>query len=313
MNPVQNKISIISPVYGCRESLYELYERILQVMKKINGDFELILIDDASPDNSWEMIRKIAEKDNRVKGLLFSRNFGQHSAITAGLEKSQGDFVVVMDCDLQDQPEEIPRLYEKAKQGFDLVLGRRQQRNDPLHKKIFSFIFYRLLAYLTETRQDPKIGNFGIYHRNVIKAVCEMKDRMRYFPAMIRWVGFNHTSIDLQHADRKHGKTTYTFRKLLHLALDVMLAFSDKPLRLTVKAGLIISASSIIYALITFIRYLYGYIQVLGYTSLILSIWFFSGMIIFILGFVGLYIGKIFENVKQRPLYIIKEEINFET
>ncbi len=303
-------ITVVSAVYGCEESIPELYERVIEAVHEIAADFEIIFVVDGSPDRSWTVVMNLAEKDKRVKGVLLSRNFGQHKAIAAGLERATGLWILVLDCDLQDQPEEIPKLYNKAMEGYDLVLGRRQQRQDTILKKLFSHVFYRLLAYLTETRQDPKIGNFGIYHRKVIRAVCEMKDHMRYFPAMVRWVGFNQATVDLEHAQRKYGKTSYTFNKLMRLGLDVMLAFSDKPLRLTVKAGLYISVSSFIIAIITLIRYLSGAIIISGYTSLILSIWFLSGMIILILGFVGLYIGKIFENVKQRPLFIVKEEIN---
>jgi polyisoprenyl-phosphate glycosyltransferase len=303
-------LSIISPTYSCDESLKELYERVIQTTRKITDEFELILVNDNSPDNSWNTIIDLGTNDKRVKGLLFSRNFGQHCAIAAGLNISKGEWVVVLDCDLQDQPEEIYNLYKKAIEGYDIVLGRRKQRKDNLFKRLFSFLFYRVLAYMTETQQDPAIGNFGIYNRKVINAVNEMKDQLKYFPAMVRWVGFKQTSIDLEHAGRKYGKTSYNFNKLLRLGLDVMISFSDKPLRLIVGIGLIISISTFIYGLIMLVMYFLGKIAVIGYTSLILSVWFFSGMLIFLLGFTGLYIGKIFEKVKQRPIYIIKEEIN---
>ena len=215
----------------------ELFKRL----RKITDEFELILVNDNSPDNSWNTIIDLGTKDKRVKGLLFSRNFGQHCAIAAGLEISKGEWVVVLDCDLQDQPEEIYNLYNKAIEGYDIVLGRRKQRKDNLFKRLFSFLFYRVLAYMTETKQDPAIGNFGIYNRKVINAVNEMKDQLKYFPAMVRWVGFKQTSIDLEHAGRKYGKTSYNFKKLLRLGLDVMISFSDKPLRLIVSIGLIIS------------------------------------------------------------------------
>jgi dolichol-phosphate mannosyltransferase len=303
-------LSIVSPVYCCDESLEELYQRIIQTTKQITDEYELILVNDNSPDNSWSKIINLCSKDKRVKGLLFSRNFGQHCAIAAGLDRSKGEWVVVMDCDLQDQPEEIYNLYKKAIEGYDIVFGRRKRRKDNLFKRLFSILFYKVLAYMTGTKQDPAIGNFGIYNRKVINAILEMKDQLKYFPAMVRWVGFKHTSIDLVHAERKFGKTSYMFKKLLRLGLDVMIAFSDKPLRLIVKIGLLISLSSFLFGLIMMIMYFLDKIAVIGYTSLILSIWFLSGMIIFLLGFMGLYIGKIFEKVKQRPVYIIKEEIN---
>ncbi len=300
-------ISVVIPVYGCRLSLIELYNRLVKTLNTITSDFEIIMVNDASPDQSWETIKELAELDNRIKGISFSRNFGQHYAISAGLDNCSGQWVVVMDCDLQDQPEEILKLYAKTKEGFDIVLAKRTIRKDNYFKKIFSKIFYRILGYLTDTKQDHTIANFGIYHFKVIKVIRELQDSIRYFPAMVRWVGFNWTSIEIKHTERKTGKTSYNFSKLLNLGIDIIMAFSSKPLKITIKIGFMISFLSILYALYDIIRYFQGYITVSGWTSIIISIWFLSGLIIFFLGVVGLYVGKTFDKVKQRPFYIINQ------
>lgn len=304
-------ISVISPVYGCQTALYELYIRLKKTLEAhITSNFEIILVNDASPDNAWEAITELAGKDHRVKGINLSRNFGQHSAITAGLEKAEGQWVIVMDCDLQDQPEEISQLYAKAQEGYNIVLGRRENRNDNFLKRQFSKYFYKILAYLTDTKQDSSIANFGIYQKKVIKEICRMGDYARYFPAMVRWVGFKTTSITIEHAQRKDGKTSYNFKQLFNLGISVILSFSDKPLRLSINMGLTISFLSVFIGIGYLVMYFTGYILVLGFTSLIISIWFLSGIIISLIGMTGLYLGKVFEKVKNRPVYVVDTTIN---
>lgn len=303
--------SIVIPVYGCKTLLIELYIRLRDVLEPISENFEIIMVNDNSPDDAWTTIIELAQKDSRVKGLNLSRNFGQHYAITAGLSHCTGEWVVVMDCDLQDRPEEITKLYEKTLEGYDVVLGRRIQRKDPFLKRFLSKMFYNVLSYLTETKLDSTIANFGIYHSKVIKAILSMKDSLRYFPTMVKWVGFKQISINIEHAERISGKTSYNFKKLFNLSLDVMLAFSDKPLRLTIKIGILISFLSILFGVIQIIAYFQGNILYPGWASLIVSISFLFGVLIFFIGILGLYIGKVFEKVKERPIYIVKETCNF--
>jgi glycosyltransferase involved in cell wall biosynthesis len=302
-------MSIVSPVYRADTMLDELVARIVANVAPITDNFEIILVDDRSPDNSWAGIEKQVSLDPRVKGLRLSRNFGQHRAISAGLDYSRGEWVVVMDCDLQDRPEEIPALLARAREGADMVLARRFQRQDTFFKRLFSQLFYGTLGYLTGSRQDSAIANFGIYHRKVIDAICAMRESARYFPTMARWVGFRVATLNVEHAERAEGTSSYNFKRLINLALDIILAYSDKPLRLTVKAGLVISATSFVGAIYMLIRAMEGKIQVLGYASLIVSIWFFSGLIILIVGVIGLYLGKTFEGVKNRPIYVVDEFI----
>jgi polyisoprenyl-phosphate glycosyltransferase len=299
------KISIVSPVYGCKTCLYELYFRLKETLEKISPDFEIILVNDASPDGAWDTIVELANKDKRVKGIDFSRNFGQHYAITAGLDHCTGEWVVVMDCDLQDQPEEIVNLYNEVLKGYQIVYAQRFQRKDRFFKRIASKLFYKVFSYLTNTYQDPTIANFGIYHKKVIDSIKNMGDSHRYFPTMVRWVGFKCTKIRVAHSERIDGHTSYSFRMLIRLALDNILTFSDKPLRLAVKFGFFISCVALLFAIYNLILFLNNKILVPGYTSLIISVWFLSGLIIMVLGIVGLYIGKTFDTVKRRPKYLI--------
>jgi glycosyltransferase involved in cell wall biosynthesis len=304
------KISVVSPVYRAESIVDKLVALISKEVGRITDDFEIVLVEDNGPDKSWDKIKENCLRDKRVKGIKLSRNFGQHYAITAGLDHAFGEWVIVMDCDLQDRPEEIIRLYEKAMEGFDIVLARREHRQDGFFKKLFSRTFYKSLSYLTGTHQDAAVANFGIYSRQVIDAIRSMRESIRYFPTMIRWVGFRSVSIDVQHAERDSGTTSYNLHRLLNLAVDIILAFSDKPIRLAIKAGFIISFVSLIFAVYNVVKALSGGFDVLGYGSLIASIWFLSGLLMFLVGVVGLYIGKTFEGVKKRPLYIVSQLIN---
>jgi len=312
MNEIRPNISVVVPVYMGEKFVVNLVNRIEKVMMKLGQTYEIILVNDSSPDNSEEVINSICQENENVKALMLSRNFGQHYAIHAGLEQSKGDWIVVMDCDLQDKPEEIERLFYKATEGFDIVLAQRLTRNDSYFKRLSSKLFYLVLGYLTDTEQDSSVANFGIYRRKIVDAILNMNDYIRYFPTMVQWVGFSKTKLPVEHQEREAGKSTYNLKKLLTLALDNIIGFSDKPLRLTVKFGIFISSIAGLIGCLYLYKYLTGEITVLGYASLIISIWFLSGVIIFILGITGIYIGKIFEKVKSRPLYIIDKKINFD-
>jgi polyisoprenyl-phosphate glycosyltransferase len=304
------KISIVSPVYKAEKIIDELIRRIIDSLEPITAEYEIILVEDGCPENSWEKIELLAKNNPKIKGIKLSRNFGQHYAITAGLDHGKGDWVVVMDCDLQDQPEEINKLYHKAIEGFDIVLAQRNNRKDTILKRTYSKLFYRTLGYLTGSDQDEAIANFGIYSKKAVYEIVKMRESIRYFPTMVKWVGFKTAKVPVEHADRMEGKSSYNFKRMLNLALDIILAFSDKPLRLTIKLGFYISIIAILMALYTLLKWMSGGIVVIGYASLITSIWFLSGCILITLGVVGLYVGKTFEGVKNRPLYIIEKKIN---
>jgi polyisoprenyl-phosphate glycosyltransferase len=304
------KISVIIPLYRCSNFIEELTNRLHQTLQKISFDYEIIYVNDASPENDWQIVCSEAKKNIKVKGINLSRNFGQHYAITAGLNCAQGEWIVVMDGDLQDMPEEINKLYSKTKEGFEIVCAQRIKRKDHYLKKLSSYLFYKIFSYLTDTKQDESIANFGIYHHKVIDSILSMNDNIRYFPTMIQWVGFNKTNIEVDHGQRSAGSSSYNLYRLTKLAFDNIISFSDKPLRLMVKLGISITILTFIVFVYMLVLYLKGKIEVIGYSSLILSIWFFSGIIIFFIGIVGIYLGKVFEKVKDRPLYIITDKIN---
>lgn len=300
-------ISIVTPVYRAEACIEELYRRLRAALEPITHDFEIVMVEDCGGDRSWELICDLARRDPRVKGIQFSRNFGQHYGITAGLDHCDGDWVVVMDCDLQDRPEEIPRLYAKAIEGYDAVLARRGRRHDPLRKRITSWAFYRLFSWLADTDYDGDSGNFRIVSRKVVMSFRVMRERLRFFGGLMSWMGFNTAYIDVQHADRFAGASTYTFRKLARLAADTVIAYSDKPLRLSIRLGFAVAFWGFGYGVYILIRALVYGSPVQGWSSLIASLYFIGGIIISILGIIGVYLGKTFEEVKRRPLYIVAE------
>ena len=290
----------------------ELYERVKKSVESIFSDFELILVNDASPDNAWQEIVALCNEDTRVKGVNLSRNFGQHYAITAGLTYATGEWVVVMDCDLQDVPEEIPNLYKKACEGYDSVFAQRHNRQDGIFKRLQSLGFYKIFGYLTDTKLDHSVANFGIYHNKVVHSILSMGDTIRYFPTMCQWVGFRKAYLPVAHGERKAGVSSYSLIKLLRLATSNIIAFSDKPLKLFIYIGFTTSVLALIVAIYYFSMYLMGRLQVQGYASLILSVWFIGGMLMSSLGVIGIYIDKTFDQVKGRPNFIVAEERNME-
>ena len=314
MQPVNNgkniHISIVSPVYRAEFIVDELVRRLKAELSRITENYEIILVEDCGPDNSWDRIVENCMAEPRVKGIKFSRNFGQHHAITAGLDYCSGEWVVVMDCDLQDRPEEIIKLYNEAQKGYDIVYASRVHRRDGFFKRTTSTLFYKVFSYLSGSKQDGTVANFGIYSRKVIDAVNTLREPLRVFSAMTRWVGFRHTSVGVQHGERYEGESSYNWSRLIDFALDYAISYSQKPLKLAVKLGLTISALSVVYSIYVIVAHYMGIITQSGYTSLIISIWFLSGLIIFILGIIGLYVGKTFEGIKNRPIYIVNKKEN---
>ena len=300
-------ISVVTPVYGCGDCLEQLYNRLKTTLSNINENFEIIMVNDASPDNAWDIITQLAHKDNRVKGINLSRNFGQHRTITAGLDYASGEWIVVMDCDLQDQPEEILKLYNKTQEGYDVVFGRRAIRQDSFLKKLSSKLFYKVFDYFTETHTDNTIANFSIISKKVLLTLRRYKEQNRSYALFVNLVGFKRADIDIVHASREIGKSSYTLSKLINLAIDGIVSQSNKPLKLSIKFGFLVSFIAFIYALWLILRYILYGISVEGWTSVMVSIYLISGLIFLNLGFLGLYIGKIFDETKNRPLYIVDE------
>jgi dolichol-phosphate mannosyltransferase len=306
------KLSIVSPVFGCAGSLEALYRGVADSADVIGAgrDIEIIFVNDGSPDTSWEVIQRLAIRDPRVRGLRLSRNFGQHAAIIAGLEASCGEWVVVMDCDLQDPPATIPRLYREAvDSGSEIVFALRENRKDSVMKRLSSWAFFKLLSWLTGVRQDGRSANFGVFHRSVIDAVCSMPERQKAFPLMVRWAGFRVRYVPVEHAARAEGKSSYTIRKLLRFAIDIALSYSDKPLRMVAGTGIAFAIVAVLIALYSVIQWIEGNVTVAGFTSLMASIWLLGGVGVFAVGVVGLYVGSVFRNVQGRPVYIVAEQV----
>lgn len=306
------KVSIVSPVYRGVKMVSELVRRNVESVSTITDDYEIILVNDASPDNSWDEIVKQCSLNSKVKGINLSRNFGQHYAITAGLHYAKGDWVVVMDCDLQDRPEEIPNLYKKAQEGFDIVYARRAVRKDGFMKRQSSLWFHRVFKWLSGLKSDSTIANFGIYKHDVIEEFNKMPERARSFPSLVQYLGFKDTAIDVEHAERSEGKSSYSLHKLLKLSFDVIVSNSNKPLRLAVGLGFGMAVVSFLLAVYNVIARWAGIIRVPGYTTTVFSIWFVGGLLLFVVGILGLYIGKIFDQVKERQLYIVRDKVNLE-
>jgi B-glycosyltransferase, glycosyltransferase family 2 protein len=302
-------ISIVSPVYRAEKILPILVSEINLVMERIGEDYEIILVDDRSPDNSWEVMKVLSSQNSKIKSIRLSRNFGQHSAIFAGLTKAKGDWVVVMDCDMQDQPKEIAKLYKKALEGYDIVLGQRENRKDKFLKKLSSKLFYKVFNYLSGANFDNNVANFGIYHQKTIKSILDMGDYVKFFSLFINWIGFKSVSIPIEHGEREEGKSTYSVGRLFKQAFNVIISFSDKPLRLFINFGLSISILSFVLGIYYLYLSITHKITQPGFSSLILSIWFLSGIIISCIGIVGVYLGKTFDQAKGRPTFIIDEEV----
>lgn len=299
-------LSVVIPVYMAEHCIEELYQRLKAALETISADFEIVLVEDCGGDNSWQIIERLAAVDPRVRGIQFSRNFGQHYGITAGLDYCHGDWVVVMDCDLQDRPEEIPGLYAKAQEGYDVVLTRRGSRRDPPLKRFTSWLFYKIFSYLADIEYDGKSGNFRIMSYKVVANFRRMGEQLRFFGGLVQWMGFPTTSVEVEHAERFCGKSAYTYAKLWRLASETIIAHSDKPLRLAVRFGFLMALFSFVYGAYILGKALFYGSPILGWSSLIVSLYFIGGIIIAILGILGIYLGKTFDESKKRPLYIIR-------
>lgn len=303
-------ISVVIPVYGCRAAIPELHERLCRCLEKLVDEFEIILVDDSCPQNSWEEIEKICREDSRVVGLRLSRNFGQIKAITAGLDQSKGDWIVVMDCDLQDRPEAIEDLYKKAQEGYDVVFARRKDRKDSAITKFCSKFFYKIYDYFTDGNFDNAICNFSISKRVVIDNYCRMREQNRAYTLFIKWLGFKQATIDADADARFEGKSSYNFRRKIKMAFEFITAQSNKPLLFSVKIGFVIALISFIYILTLIIRKLaIGNLNI-GWTSVIASIYLVGGILLCAMGVVGIYVGNIFNEAKNRPLYVVAEKLN---
>ena len=306
------KLSVVSPVFHGEKMLEELVQRIHAAIRPMTDDYDIILVNDCSPDDSWNKISEICARDKQVKGINLSRNFGQPYAITAGLSYAKGDYVAVIDCDLQNKPEDLPALYQKALEGYDIVSARRVVRDDTFLKRMSSAVFHKTYDFLSGFDTDKAVAEFGIYSQKVVKVYCSIHEYSRSFVELVHTLGFKKSTVDVYHDHRLEGKSSYNLRRLLKLSFNSIISNSNRPLYLAVTLGLIMSALSFLMAIYNIIAKFSGLNEVEGYTSTIFSIWFVGGIILFMMGVLGLYIGKIFDQVKGRPVFIVSETLNIE-
>lgn len=307
------ELSVVSPCYGAPTLLRELVRQITETVAQLTDSYEIILVEDASPDNSRDIIREICAEDSHVKGIFLSRNFGQQGALNAGYDTSTGNYVVTLDCDLQNPPAQIRDLYLKAQEGYDIVFATRRHRPDTFFMTQGSHVFNRLMGFLTDTRQDESVAEFAIFSRKVIDAMAKMGDYHRYYPLMTQWVGFKTAKVDVEHAVRTDGKkSSYSIRKRIELAVSTAVSFSTKSLRLIVYFGTLVTLAAIIGAIALVIKTFILDTQVSGWATLFVSMWFIAGIMIMVMGIVAVYVGSIFDEVKRRPSYLISEKLNVE-
>jgi glycosyltransferase involved in cell wall biosynthesis len=303
------ELSVVIPVYGCADCLEALYQRLTPVLQACTPSYEIILVDDRAPDGAWGVIRRLSEQDSRVRGLRLSRNFGQHAAITAGLAECAGERAVVMDCDLQDPPEAIPALYEQARAGRDIVLARRKRKKQSPFRQIAASLYFRALGAVSRHRFDGEYGAFSIISRPVIDAYLRFRDRDRHYLFILYWLGFDATAIDYEHAPRHSGKSSYSLRSLLSHALQGLVFQTTTLLRWIIYLGFLVSGAGAVLA--GYLLYIYvARTPPPGWTSLAVLILMIGGFILISTGVTGLYIGKIFEQVKDRPLYVVDKRVN---
>ena len=311
MNTEKTILSIVSPVYRGEKMVHELVARVVAAVSTITSDYEIILVNDASPDGSWNEIVKECKQNPRVKGVNLSRNFGQHYAITAGLSKVSGEWVIVMDCDLQDRPEDIPALYAKTQEGFDIVFARRVVKHVGWWKRFSSELFHAVMDWLSGTKSDPAIANFGIYCRKAIDEYNKIPQQARAFGEILEIVGFTRGYIDVEQDESARGESSYTLVKLLIHSFRIIITSTNKPLRMAVTMGMGMAGLAFLLALYNVIAKWVGIIRMDGFTTTVFSIWFVGGLLLSMMGVLGLYIGAIFDQVKGHPLFVIKDEVNF--
>ena len=302
------KISVVTPVYKAEACLDTLYAQLVSVLARISPDYEIIMVNDRSPDASWDIIKKISSANPRVKGINLSRNFGQYQAIRAGIRHTSGEYVVVMDCDLQDPPEKIADLYEELQKGYDGVFMSRLKRNDSVLRKLTNRMFYMALNFLTGFKFDPSLSNFSVCRRNIINAFLQFREETFFYPMIPLLLGFNITKMPIARDRRLDNEGSgYSLIKLLQLGFDIIISHSSRPLRLMTYGGIVITFICALTMLLFVFLYLHGKIPVSGWTSLSLLIMFSLGIIVTCLGILGTYIAKIYDEVKSRPFYIISE------
>jgi glycosyltransferase involved in cell wall biosynthesis len=301
-------LSIVVPVYNEEKSIRLMYDRLLASITVISSNFEIIFVNDGSRDNSFLELVKLSKEDARVKYINFSRNFGHQIAVTAGLDKTKGAAVVIIDGDLQDPPEVIPEMYAKHKEGFEVVYGQRLKRKgESFFKKITAKYFYRILKKITNVNIPVDTGDFRLIDRKIVNDLKNMPEQNKFLRGQIAWLGYRQTSVFFERDERKFGETGYPFSKMLKFALDGITGFSDVPLQFVTKTGIFISFLSFLIILYAIFSHFVLEKTITGWTSLIISSMFIGGVQLISIGIIGEYISRINKNVQNRPLYIIDQ------
>jgi dolichol-phosphate mannosyltransferase len=307
------RLSVVSPVYRAEGCIAELHRRLVSVLQSMGVDYEIILVDDGSPDRSVEEILRAADADPRVVALLLSRNFGQHAAITAGVAEATGDWIVVMDCDLQDRPEDIPALYGKALEGNDLVFARRDMRSRFPLKRAASRVWFAVLNRLTDLEVAASAGSFSMISRRVADEFLRLSDQHRHYLLILRWLGFRSAYVDVQLDDRFAGRSSYSLAALVRHAVSGIASHSTRLLYLSIYGGFLFVALAVVqFGWVVYLKLAHS-IGVAGWVSVMAAIWLTGGAVLAALGVLGIYIGRIFEQVKARPIYVVRERIRRES
>ncbi len=306
--------SIVIPMYDEEEVIAETYRRLSKVMEETGESYELLFVNDGSRDSSALIIADLARTDDHIRLIDFSRNFGHQIAVTAGLDYARGQSVVIIDADLQDPPEVIPRMLGKWREGYDVIYGKRQKREgETLFKKFTAFVYYRFLGALTGGSIPKDTGDFRLIDRKVCDAIKRLNERNRFLRGMINWVGFKQTAVEYVREERWAGETKYPLKKMLKFAADGIFSFTYKPLKLASYIGFILSISGFVYLLYVLYQRLFTNNTLTGWASIIAVNLVFNGITLLILGIIGEYVGRIYEEVKGRPLYIVQDKIGFPT
>ena len=312
---VSPHVSVVIPVYNEEQVFPELLERLEKALEQTGRAYEVVFIDDGSSDRSLQMMREAAGRDSRIRVLSFSRNFGHQTAVTAGINHSDGDAVIVMDADLQDPPELVSDLLAKWEEGWEVVYAVRRHRKEGPLKRAAYWLSYRVLGRMSSIKIPLDSGDFGLMDRKVVDLLKAMPERNRFVRGLRCWTGFRQAPLEYERAARSAGKTKYTFVKLLRLATDGLFSFSYSPLRLATSLGLVVSILALVYVVKVLIWHFCGWVDVQtprGWTTTIIAILFLGGVQLVTIGILGEYIGRIYEEVKQRPLYVFKEKINLQ-
>ncbi|MEC1069151.1 glycosyltransferase family 2 protein [Priestia megaterium] len=308
------KYSIVVPVYNEEEVIHETYRRLTEVMRSTKEAYELLFVNDGSKDRTAEIIKEYSEQDPAVVLLDFARNFGHQIAITAGMDYARGEAVIVIDADLQDPPELILEMIEKWKQGFDVVYAKRTKRKGETYfKKQTAAMFYRFLRAMTDIDIPLDTGDFRLLDRKVCNQMNSIQEKNRFVRGLVSWVGFKQIAVEYERDERLAGESKYPLKKMLKLSMDGITSFSYKPLKLASYAGVTLSGIGFIYLLVVLYLKLFTDSTITGWSSLIVIQLFFSGIILIILGMIGEYIGRIYDETKNRPLYIVREKYQLET